>query len=210
MAGLMATIDLENSSALLGLSNLKRKQLPFAQALALTRTAQAAQRKIKAGLSDRFEIRNNFIERGVRIQAATKRRTQAAVFWRAPGGASRRGFADTLARQETGGIKRPRKKTIALPRGIKRGAGGRITKGNQPGRLLERKNVFIAEVRGGAAILRRVGKSGRPKLLYFLTPRAARIKERFEFRETATRVASRVYRREFGKAFARALATKKG
>lgn len=207
--GLDATIDLENSSALLALSDLSRKQLPFAQALALTRTAQAAQRKIKGGLPGRFNIRNNFVERGVRIKAATKRKTEAVVFWRAPGGASRRGFAEALARQETGGIKRPAKRTIALPRGVKRGAGGRITKSNQPGRLLERKNVYIADVRGGAAIFRRVGR-GRPKLLYFLTRRPAKVEARFEFRETATSVARRVYPKEFGKAFARALATRKG
>ena len=40
------------------------------------------------------------------------------------------------------------------------------------GVVLERKNVFIRKVSGGAAIFRRVGR-GRPRLLYFLTPLVA-------------------------------------
>ncbi len=76
------------------------------------------------------------------------------------------------------------------------------------GVVLERKNVFIRKVSGGAAIFRRVGR-GRPRLLYFLTPQSARIEERFDFRSTARDVARRVYKREFGRAFAKALATRK-
>lgn len=201
-------IDLENSSALLGLSRLHREQLPYAQALALTRTAQVAQRAEKTALPSRFEIRSNYLERGIRIQAATKRRPEAVVFWRGAGGSSGQGFATALARQETGGIKRPKGRAIALPRGIQRGSGGRITKANRPAGLLSRKRVFIRDVKGGAAILRRVGR-GRPRLLYFLTRRPAKIEARFEFRATAREAAAKAYPKEFGRAFARAIATRK-
>jgi len=209
---LSATIDLENSSALLGMDRLRRSQLPFAQALALTRTAQEAQRAEKAEIPSRFEVRNTYLERGVRIQAATKRRPQSAVFWRAPGGASRRGFADTLARQETGGLKRPRKRMIAIPRQVKRGKSGRITKRNQPAAVLDRKRTFVAPLGHGGdlGIYERVGKRRRPiRLLYHLTPRTLRVEERWRFVETAEATARKVYPKEFGKAFAKALATRR-
>jgi len=206
---IQGTIDLENSSALLALDDLRRQQLPFAQALALTRTAQAAQAEIKRELPSRFTLRNSFVERGVRVQAASKRTQEAAVFWRSPGGASRRGFAERLAIQETGGSVSPISKTIPIPRGVKRGAGGTIPKSRRPARLLDRPKVFIQDVNGkGAVILQRVGRAA-PRLLYFLSQKTSRFRPRFEFKATAERVARREYRREFGRAFAKALATRR-
>jgi len=204
--GLDSTLDLESSAALQGLDDLRRSQLPFATAVALTKTAQAGQARIRRELPDRFTIRNRFLERNVRIRAATKRRPEARVEWRPP--ASRSAFTSQLATQETGGTRRPRGRTLALPRGVKRGKGGTIGRAQRPARLLDRKNVFIADVRGGAAIFRRVGR-GRPRLLYFLTRRPARIDARWEFRKTARDEARRVYPREFGRAFAKALATRR-
>lgn len=204
------SIDLENSDALLALSDLQRKQLPFAQRLALTRTAQAAQREIKKELPGRFTLRSNFVERGVKVQASTKRSPEAAVFWRAPGGPARRAFAEPLARQEEGGIKSPRKKFLAIPRKVKRGKGGRITKSNLPSNVLKRKRVFIGKTRTAKTlgIYERGAKARYPiKILYLLTPRAVVIDERFEFVATAELTARRVYKKEFGKAFAKALAT---
>ncbi|MCB9725375.1 MAG: phage tail protein [Spirochaetaceae bacterium] len=201
-----ATIDLETSSALNALRRLQREQIPYATAVALTRTAQAAQKAIRAGLPNRFKIRNDFIERGVRIQPATKSRPEAAVYWRAPGGASRREFAYSLARQETGGVKRPKRRHLALPRGVKRTTGGRIPKSQRPAQALKRRNVFVVDAGRGQAIMRRVGR-GTPRLLYYLHPGAARVSPRFRFVETAEDVARRVYPKEFGRAFAKALAT---
>lgn len=203
------TIDLQLSPALQALSDLKRKQLPFATAVALTKTAQAAQKTIRAQLPDRFTIRSPFVERGVRIEAATKAKQEAAVLWRAPGGSDRRGFAKYLARQEVGGVTDPRGRYTALPRKVKRGAKGLIGKANRPSALLKRKTVFIDENGRNAAIYQRVGKKAPPRLLYYLTEKPARYKPRWQFRETAMNEARKVFKREFGKAFAKALATRR-
>lgn len=204
----MATfaIDLETSPALLALSDLKRSQLPFATAVALTKTAKAAQAEIRSQLPERFTIRSAFVERGVRIEAATKNRQQAAVFWRGPSGSR---FAESLARQETGGVKRPAKRFLALPRNVKRGASGAVPKSQRPAALLRQKRVFTQDVAGGKVILRRVSKDAPPRLLFFLMERPAQIPPRFRFRETAANVARRTYRKEFGRAFAKAIATRK-
>ena len=200
-------IDLETSSALNALSDLKRSQIPFATALALTRTAQYAQREIKAGLPERFTIRSPFIERGVRVQSATKVSQEAAVYWRGPTGSR---FAESLARHETGGLKRPANRYLAIPRGVKRGAGGKIPKSQRPASLLKRKRVYSQEVAGGKAIFRRGAKGAAPQLLYFLTPRTAKIAPEFHFRDTARDASRKVFKKEFGRAFAKAIATRRG
>jgi hypothetical protein len=206
MLTIEGTIDLEKSDALLGLRDFQRRQLPFAEALALTRTAQAAQKDIRDGLGERFTLRSAFIERNVRIEPASKRTLQSAVLWRGPAGSR---FGEALARQETGGTKRPRGRTLALPRDVKRGKSGAIPKAQRPRQILQRKNVFLTAAQGGAVILRRVTKSGPLRLLFFLSDQPARIQARFEFRATAAATARRVFRKEFGRAFAKALATRR-
>lgn len=206
------SIDLELSPALQWLDDIKRKQLPYATAVALTRTAQRAQSEIRKELPHRFEIRSPFIERGVRIEPASKQKLEAAVLWRGPAGSK---FGLSLARQETGGRKRPYSRALpsgylALPRDVKRGAKGIIPRSQRPGALLKRKRVFIQEDAGrGAAIMQRGAKGTPPVMLYYLDRRPARIRPRFEFRETAEKVARRVWRKEFGQAFAKALATRR-
>lgn len=207
------TIDLEISSALQGLSDLKREQIPFALALALTRTAQHAQAEIKRDLPHRFEIRNAFVPRGVRIKTASKKDPEAAVYWQAPV-AARREFAQSLARQETGGTKTPAKRWLAIPRPAveaRRGKGGLIPKRWRPGQALKRRDVFVANTQtpGVVAIYRRKTKKRYPiEALYTLTDRV-RVRETFEFVPTARAAARQVFKKEFGQAFAKALATRR-
>ena len=206
-------IDLELSSALQGLDDLRRRQIPYALALALTRTAQAAQSEIKNELPSRFTIRNAFVERGVKIKTASKRDQEAAVFWQAPV-ASRRAFAQSLARQETGGTKTPSNRWLAIPRPAvekRRGKGGMIPKRWRPGQALKRKDVFIAKTQtaGVMAIYRRTTKKRYPiEALYTLTDRI-RVRETFQFVPTARAAARQVFKKEFGKAFAKAIATRR-
>lgn len=203
---LETSLDLNIPDVVQRFDDIRRRQLPFATALSLTRTAAEAQSEIRRGLPSRFTIRNDFISRGVRMKKATKRSPSAVVEWSAPGGPRRAGFAKRLAIQETGGKKRPSRRYLALPRGVKRGKTGTIPRSKTPGRLLKRKNVFIRDVQGGAAIFQRVGRA-LPRLLYYLTPQTADVDARFEFRETAARTARRIYPREFGRALAQALAS---
>ena len=110
-------------------------------------------------------------------------------------------------------MKKPRKRYLALPRKVKTSKGGKILKRDLPSRALKRKNVFIANTRtlDTKGIYERTG-GGRLKplrMLYFLTPRDAKIGERFLFIETTEREARASYAKEFRKAFAKALRTSK-
>ena len=203
-------IDLDLSPALNALNDLKRSQIPFATALALTRTSQYAQREVKRSLPERFTIRNTFVERGVKVKAATKASQEATVHWQAPV-ASRRGFAQSLARQETGGGKTPAKKWLAIPqKGVKRTGGGMIPKRMQPAAALRNKRTFVAPNQsGGQTIYRRTTKQRYPIVaLYTLTERV-NVRGAFEFVPTAREASRKVFKREFGKAFAKAIASRR-
>jgi hypothetical protein len=79
--------------------------LPYATAVALTRTAKRAQTKIRRNLPRRFIIRKKWVGKGVQIKPATKKRHVAVIFSR----------DEFMVRQEEGGIKRPKGRHIAVP-----------------------------------------------------------------------------------------------
>lgn len=64
------------------LSGLARDQVPFATALALTRTAKFAERKIKEEIPRVFDRPTPFTRRATFVQPATKRQLYAMVFIR--------------------------------------------------------------------------------------------------------------------------------
>lgn len=182
------------------LDKLARQQIPFATALALTWTANEARDQVKAGLPSRFVIRSTWLERGIRTTPASKRQPQAVVYSRDP----------FMVKQERGATKRPRAQFTALPRKIRRNQKQRITRSKRPAQILKRPNTFIQNLPGKtdrAGIFQRVGRKGRPRLLYVLDPRPMEVKPRFEFAKTVERVVTRRYDKNFGKALARALAT---
>src|SRR5260370_40269244 len=55
------------------------RQIPFALARALTRTAQDAQSDVRSDLPRRFTIRNTWVSRSIRITPATKAKPEAIV-----------------------------------------------------------------------------------------------------------------------------------
>ena len=71
------------------------KQVRFAAAKALTRTAQAAQAEVKRQLPKRFTIRTNWVPNGIRIRPANTSTLSASVLV----------MNRFMALQETGGDK---------------------------------------------------------------------------------------------------------
>jgi hypothetical protein len=124
------------------------KQVSYATAVALTRTAQDAQQALTAELSRTFDRPSPFTLRGVAIKAATKQNLAATVFLRER-------QADYLAIQITGGSRRPLRRALLLPRNIGLDQYGNIPRG-VISRLLARKDVFSGTVRGIPGIWQRV------------------------------------------------------
>jgi len=78
MAGDVIRIDLDVRQ-LVGPLDVIQTQAPFIFALALTRTAQDVQGEIKGTLGDHFEIRRNWVARGIRFTPAKKTHLSAEV-----------------------------------------------------------------------------------------------------------------------------------
>lgn len=185
------------------LSDLQKKQIPFATAKALTETAEQARDEIVKHLQDKFTLRTAWwkprTRYGINVQPAKKTSLVSEVFTRAP----------WMALQESGGAKIPRGQNIAVPSSfVKRSKRDLITKANRPRNL---KNSFITRSKSGQeTIFQRIGR-GRNKAIrpmYFLEKRA-QIKPAFQFAKTAQRVANDRWRKNFAKAIDFALRTAK-
>ncbi len=186
------------------LRRFERDQLPFAIAVTLTRTAQAAQREVRDELlEERFTLRNRWVQGGIRIRAARKRHLEAAVFSR----------DDFMTLHETGGVKRPRGGGfVAVPQqAVPRTGRGLIRRRARPRALdVGGDRAFFAELEdsGKPAIFALVGRgrAARPRLFYVLEDEVE-IEARFGFVPRVLRVARTKLQPQFERAFAEALAS---
>lgn len=184
-------------------------QMPFAMARALTRLAQDAQTEVRRGLPQRFTIRNKFVQGGIRITSANKRKLESSVYSK----------DDFMGRQEEGGSKRAKGQNLAIPassRGtthVRKGknASGVIDRSLKPGKLTDKKLYFKGTVGNIYGIWKRTGQAdgkGWPRphlnLMYTLTP-ISRVKPRFNFESTVRRTARDRMARQMELAMAEAL-----
>lgn len=183
------------------LSNLQ-KQIPFATALALTRTAKEVQREEIAHIRNAFTVRGSWLREGGRfgvgIVPASKENLVAVVESRAP----------WLEAHEAGMVRTPEGAHFAIPqKDIRRTKTQVIAKSQRPKAL---KRAFKVETKVGRVplLLQRVGrgKSSILRVMYQLTGRA-KIEPRLRFFETGKTVVEKVWRRIFSEALDRAIRT---
>jgi len=126
-------IKTDFAGALKGLDSLTYKQLPFASALTLTRLAQMSQDELRSKLPGDFTLRNNWVQKGIVIEAAKKKD------W--PFQSAQVGSRDYfMALHAVGGIKRPKEGTnLALPRAIRPNKTDLVKRKDWPSRLLKKK-----------------------------------------------------------------------
>jgi len=184
------------------LTNVQRKQLPFATAGALTATAFDVRKHVVEKTFPRdFDLRNKrFAGAVLRVEKANKRKLRAAVYDRLG-----REYLETQAR---GGIKRPTGQWISIPtQHIKRTAAGKIGKAKRPRNIVNKPNVFFRHQGPTPDIVRMPrGKGKSLEVLYQLVP-LARIPKRLRFYEDAAKVVQRRMVPNFKKSFERALRT---
>lgn len=186
------------------LNRVQRKQLPFATAKSLTDTAfDARKHVVDVSWPRAVTVRNRrFMGAAMRVEKATKRTLTARLF-------DKLGRA-SVGLHATGGTKRPRGRSIAVPtKHVNRTGSGRVRKSQTPRAVLSSSKGFKTRLRSGdEAILQRQGgkKSRRVKVLYTLHP-SARIRRRFPFERDVERVVRRRYPQHFIRNMRRALAT---
>lgn len=180
-----------------GLSDFARRQLPFATALALTRTAEDVKTNTLKRMARVFDRPTPFTMRGVAVRRASKRRPAAAVFLK-----DRQ--ADYLEHQETGGTRTPSGRALVIPQAARVNRYGNLPRG-AVARAAARPDTFEGTVNGTPGIWQRK-RGGKVRLLVSYADRA-RYAPRFGFQDGARKTAVARFGERFAEAFAEALRT---
>ncbi|UWQ77618.1 hypothetical protein K3725_09810 [Leisingera sp. S132] len=188
------------------LSDLARKQLPYATSLALNETAQEVREAEEREIENVFDRPTRFTKRGLFLRRATKIRLTATV-------GVKRVQSEYLKMQVTGGVRRPRGQALVVPVGARLNKHGNLPKGGLS-RLKKRKGVFTASRSGlkgkhlPAGIYQRSGRKGSSKLkmLVAFEPRAS-YRKRYGYGPLALRVARNRFETAFVNGMRKALAT---
>lgn len=163
-----------------GLLSLDR-QLRYASAVALTRTAKDAQARSISAIRRTFTTRNSWYEPssrfGVRVQTATPSSLVSAV----------ETAADWLALHETGGEKRPRTGVhLAVPTSkVRRSKKAIITRADRPSNI--RQGFIVTRKDGEVWLYRRAGRSRYPIVPMYRLVKRARIERNSVVIEPTTR-----------------------
>jgi len=180
-------------------SDLVKKQIPFATALATTRVAKDAQAELQDEIDEHFISRTKFVERGVRIKAASKARPIAHV-----------GSRDEFMRlQAEGGTKEGQGDGVAVPVGARLRPTSRTPPGKWPGAVLKKARHFTQKLPSGdKGVFRRMGRgrSRKVRLLWHLTNKV-NVPKRWPIRETVERVVRKQWRKRAKEALRQALKT---
>lgn len=173
---------------------LKRDQVPFATAVALTRVAQQARLSVQAQMGQTFTLRSPRVVKTIRINAARKRDRPIR---------SEVGILDQfLADHATGAVRKATKsRRLAIPTKFaasKRTRGGKIRAGMKPRRILQRKGGRVEGEGNRATILRGAGRgAGRKLLRMFMLRSRVKIDETWPFEKQVVRKAKANYGAEF-------------
>jgi hypothetical protein len=171
--------------------------VPFAAALALTQTASLdAKPAVERRMEVAFDNPTPFTKRAVGTMSANKATLVAKVFIKDV-------QAGYLELEETGGTRRPKRRSIVVPVGQRRNRYGNMSK-DAIAKLMARKDVFVGRVGGTPGIWQR--RKGGVKLL-ILFKEETQYEPRFGFEEAVERAALSAFPRRFEAALMRAFAS---
>ena len=197
----------------------QQKQVRFAAAVALTKTAADVQSAIRTEMPRNFTLRRDWIVKGIRIKPARKDFLQAEVYSRDP----------FMALQETGGTKVSigrrvfdYKGYLAIPLDARRNKSDIVRKEDWPANLVDpfiltardgRKYLAVHQIgfgkRGPRSVKTIRGKQRRDtgtRLMYTLV-KSEQLRARLGMRRIAHEVVEPRWRANFGDALRNAMAT---
>ncbi len=193
--------NIDPQDALKMLNELRTKQLPYASALALTRTAQDVQSTIRAELPEHFIIRRPWVRQGIRIVPARKGDwpAQASQVY------SRDWF---MYYQEEGGTKSGSESVPRGPLAAMSEGGTVIPRPKWPGRLLaQRGGHDTGYFYERSAVYQRLPGHRLAKMWQLLP--SVDVKARWEMRHRSAQVATEAFQGEFAKAMGQAVSSAK-
>jgi hypothetical protein len=201
-------------------SSLANNQIPYALSRAINACAQKSQSAIINQMPSIFHIRNNWIQKGVRVQYSSKSNLVARVYdkdW-------------FMGLQETGGTKAPiSAKHEYVPGAAIRSNDSLISRSNRIGALIQKMKAageqhptgkrrgrkskpvpFIINLSSGKrALVQRESKAAYPlRVLYIFEP-DVKVKPVFNFYKTVRDVVYSIFPAEFKEALIEAIRTAK-
>jgi len=178
------------------LNKIQKQQIPFATALALTRTAKYTAQRVGEDTKKYLDRPAPFTQKGFRFEKATKKTLTATVM-------AKDIQAEYLQWSIYGGKERPNRRAHVIPQDLKRNKYGNIPKG-QIKKLLANPNVFSGNVGGIGGIWERRSTALRLLVIY---KKETKYKKRFPFDKRVAFHASKAFPNQFIGALQRALAT---
>ncbi len=119
------------------LDDLTKKELPFATARALTKTAQEVRDKLRGQLDEHFTTRNKWVERSIQIDAANKRDHEPV--------ARVGSLYEPMSDHVEGGTKEGKDgRSVGIPVWARPTAEDRTRPSQFPGKLAEKSAFFVA------------------------------------------------------------------
>jgi len=199
------------------------KQGPFVIARALTWTVQDTQDELVGDLPSTFTIRSGWVQKGIRIRPATKRRLGAIIG----------SIDDFMRRQAVGDIKEPDASVgdhLGVPVKARKTPQTKITPGLWPSRLIAKRRTFSRPAKSGSGRVlfqvlgrrkkrkgtktRRRAKSRtrarkeRLRLLYILAPKV-HVPKRWPLEATLRKVARKRWAPNMRKSWKMALRSRR-
>lgn len=191
------TIRVDARSAL-GYFNSLSRQVPFAASKAVNNLAVLGQRRVQAGLGERFTLRRRtFVERTVKMLRWANKRMLVATVAIDP----RRDF---LAKFEAGGVKKPQGNFLTVPVAVRRNKSDIIVKSMRVRELqlrAQRTSSGAVQLKGkhrtfalkgttGGMILQRVGRRSRGAATLAQEIAAGRVRVLYAFKRSVPIPAS--------------------
>jgi hypothetical protein len=195
------------------LDDVARTQVPFATALALTRTAQDIQGHLQGTLSDYFTTRGRWVERSIRIDKATKATLTSRVGT----------LYEPMRAQAEGGTKDGKGGgSVAVPIAARADESQKTAPSKWPGKLAQKRDFFLApfgngvvgaasDGSSGVGLFQRIGRRREKKRLklWWLIEDEVKIEPRWPFEQLARETVEREVVTNFWSAMETALATAK-
>lgn len=182
------------------LTDIAKKQLPFAVAKGLTATAKAAQGELARSLPTQLDRPTPFTMRAFAVKPATKSMPVASVFVRPD-------QWKYLTYQFEGGDRKPTGRALVMPKSVKLNQFGNMQR-RAIKQLLARKGVFSGVVNGVPGIyLRKKYATGAGLQLLVGYANQARYRSRYPFREIAEGAINATFNRNLQRALDEALSS---
>ena len=189
-------------------NDLKRKQMPFAMALAITQTAKDARESIRKEMSAEMQLRSNFLTRASQLQVISANKNDGLHRMKAIIGHKHWAMAQQMGNQSV--TRTPnRARYLFKPIAVKRTKTGRIPKRLKPSHVLDQKNVYLHKGPKGPAIYQHYGQGKQSRRLLYVLVRHQKINPAMSMSKTVSKVTAKQLSKNFGSAMRRALRTRK-